>query len=454
MAIANLVSAQLEQVAQFTVDIFEDSEQISSLFKKNARTIKQLSRYLYRFPIKLYRGGTGAKYNANGGALPVGTSMKLNHLQAGYIYWARTYRVTDEEVDLTHNTKASVVDVLSTLMSEGPTEMAVDDDIALHGDGTGILTEGSSAVSATTMTFAAVDDNLGVSNLREGMAVDVWDSTGATKRALTTAADAPLVIIAIDDSTNTITFNTAVAGITAGDIVAFKDMDAYGPSTLTAGGAADWPATNALTSETGLGGDSFRHGLRYAHNDSSSSYYLGKQRSVLPKMIPIKVPGQGQQITFAMGMDGLDRLDKRRNPGVRKGLFGIFPMAQRAVVQDIGVTIANKPIQGSFGNSVDMAPSNIDQTSTFEYCGMTCYVSKRQPNNRVDFVNPSKNWGRAEQWSGARPYKDQNGNTTWRPVSTTTGLPLTVTEFGWHSCYDFVCFDPGSEFYIDNLAVA
>jgi len=453
MAIANIVAAQLEQVANVTVDIFEDSEQISALFKRNARTIKNLSRYLYRYPIKLYRGGTGGKYNANGGALPPGTSMKLSSLQAGYIYYARTYRVSDEEVDLTNNTKASVVDVLSTLMAEGVDEMAVDDDIALHGDGTGLLTNGSSAVSSTTMTFAAADDYLGIAMLREGMAVDVWDSTGATKRALTTPADGPLVIIAIDDTNNIVTFNTAVTGITAGDKIAFKDMDAYGPTALTTGSSA-WPATNALTSETGLGGDSFRHGIRYAHDDNSSSYFNGKQRSVLPKMIPIKVNGEGQQITFAMGMDGLDRLDKRRNPGVRKGLIGIFPMNQRSVVQDIGVVIANKPIQGKFGDSVDMAPSNIDQTQTFEYCGMTCHVSKRQPQNRVDFVNPSKNWGRAELWPGTRPYKDMNGNTTWRVVDTSTGLPKTLTEFGWHSAYDFVCFDPGSEFYIDNLAVA
>lgn len=449
-SIVDTVGAQLEQVRPIMVELFESTDQISSLFKKNSKNITQLSRYLYRIPLQLYRGGNFRKYSADGGTLGKGTGMKVTSLQAGYFYSIRMYRVTDEQVDLSKNTKQSVVDVLAKTLSDAMLECAADDDIAIHGDGTGRLTGLSSDTNGTTtLVFAGATDTLRTAKLREGMTVDVWSADGSTKRALADTTQGPLYIVSIDEGTQTVTLNTTVTAIAATDILAIPDADAYGPTTLVTG-SAGWPATSALTTAGGLTGDSFRHGIPYAHNADTSSYYLGKQRSAIPQLTPVRINGKGQPLTFAHGLLGLDKIRKKRNPEVAKGMIGIFPMAQRAVIFDAGVVITNKTITGDFGKSTDLMPNNHDYTSTFDYCQMTSYVSKRQPNDRVDFCN-LKNWGRAEVFPGIRPY-EKAGKTVFEGRGS-DGTISAYQEFGFQSAYDFVCFDPGAEMYFDALEV-
>jgi hypothetical protein len=460
--VINTVGAMLEQVDPICRDIFETSDQVSARIKKNSKTITNLSRYLYRIPLKMYRGGVHGKYSANGGTMPTGSGMKLTSLQAGYIYTITMFQVTDEQVDLSQNTKQSVIDVMSQTLADGMMEAAVADDQWLHTDGTGELTNGCDTPATTTttatMTFNAATDTLGVSRLREGMAVEVWDSTGATKRAPTAGANTPLKIETIDYSTNTVVFDGTVVGMTAGDMITFYNLDVYGPATLTSF-SAGWPATGALTGTygsvtTGYGGlinDSGRHGLYYAHNFSTGNYYLGKLKSSYPQLSPTSINANNQDLSFAHGFALQDKIRKRRTGADADNLFGIFPLSQRFKVFDIGVSIATKPLQGEqFGKALDLQPDNAKYKDTFNYCNMECIVSKRQYSDRIDFVNLS-NWGRAEVFP-LRPYKKPNGDTSFEGRAS-TGALAAYTMFGFQAAYDFVCFDPGKEGAIINCAV-
>lgn len=453
--VVNTVAAQLESVRPILQTLHEDSDQISALFKKNGETIENITRYLYRIPLELYMGGVHTKYSANGGSIPVGNGMKLSSLQAGYLYTITMFQVTDEQVDLSQNTKQSVVNVMSKTLAGGMREATVTDDQWLHTDGTGELTNGCSSITGTnTMVFNSTSDTLNISRLREGMAVDVWTYDGATKRAAGTAA--PIIITSLDEATKTVVFDQNVTGlsagdgITTGDLIAFFGLDTYGPATLTSF-SAGWPATGALTTTGGLTNDSGRHGLYYAHNFTSSNYYLGKQKSSIPQLQPIQVAAGGNQLTWQHGFQLFDRIMKRRNSEVAEGLVGIFPLAQRQVVFEQGVSIATKPLSSDqFGKNVDVTPQNNKYKDTFNFCDRTCYVSKRQYLDRVDFVN-LKNWGRAEVFP-LRPYKKQNGDTVFEGRSSTGSL-AAYSMFGFHSAYDTCCFDPGAEGAITGAAV-
>lgn len=452
--VVNTVAAQLESVRSILVTLHETSDEISKLFKKNADNVEGVTRYLYRIPLELYMGGTFRKYSANGGSLGTGSGMKLSSLQAGYFYSITMFRVTDEQVDLSKNTKESVVNVMSKTLAGGMLEAAVTDDQGLHTDGTGELTAPCSSITNTnSMTFAAATDMIGIRRLREGMAVDVWTYDGATKRAAGTAA--PIKIETIDYSTKTVVFDQNVTalsagnGTTTGDLITFYDLDVYGPATLTSF-SAGWPATGALTTTGGLTNDSFRHGLYYAHNFDSSNYYLGKQKSSIPQLNPTQIAAGGAELTWQHGFAGKDAIRQRRNGDVADGLIGIFPMAQRLVVFDHGVSIATKPLTGDqFGTNVDVTPQNNGYGETFNYCDMKCYVDKRQYNDRVDFVN-LKNWGRAEVFP-LRPY-DSGGKTVFEGRAS-TGSVAAFKEFGFHAAYDHVCYDPGAEFAITGASV-
>lgn len=439
-SVVDTVQAQLEQVRPILAQIFETSDQISSLFKKNSSAIKNVNRWLYRIPLQQFRGGVFRKYSANGGSLGRGTGMLITSLQAGFFYSILMYEVSDEQEDESASESSSIANIMSKTLADGMMEAAVTDDQCYHTDGTGILTNSSSAVSSTTMTFADATDTLGVSRLRAGMACDVWDSTGDNKRALGTGA--PLIINTIDDVNQVVTFNQTVSGITTGDIIAFAEMDAYGPATLESF-TAGWPATGALTTSGGLTNDSFRHGIYYAHNFSNSNYYLGKLKSSLPAISPYPVDCGGARLSWAHGFALLDRIQKRRSQTEADNISWIFPMAQRQVVFESGVAISTKMINGDqFGKSLDLAPSNNGYNEPFNYVNRPAYVSKRQYNDRVDAVN-FKNWGRAEVFP-LRPYKKRNGDTVFEGRDT-NGVLAAYSQFGFQAAYDPVCFDPGCE---------
>lgn len=447
--IADTTSAQLEKVRPVFTDLNESSDSVNRLFKKNDGNVERINRMLYRIPLLQYLGGNFAKISlSDAGIMPKGTGMKTTHLTAAYFNAVRWYRVNREQMMTSNSKESSIVDVLAKTVSTALTECSVDDDITLHTDGTGILTNPSSASAANSLTFADATDFIDVSRLREGMCVDVWDTTGATKRAPATAA--PLIIISIDEETKTVTFDQNVTAIATTDIITFPQLDVYGPATLVSY-TSTYPGTPPVTTAAGIGGDSFRHGFPYAHDSTSSRYYFGRQKSTVPKLLPARVNGAGTSLTFQHGHLLLNKIRQVRTQSVLQGMVPIFPMAQRAQVFDIGVAISNKQITGAaFGKSVDMQPSNQAYDDRFEYCGMSAIVSKRQDKSRVDFCNP-KNWFRAEaapmDWytrlDGGKFFEGRDGN----------GAVATYEEFGIVSAFDTGSYDPGAEGLIDNLRV-
>ena len=333
VSVIDVVAAQIERVRQKLQPIFESSAEVASMIKKAGGDKVDISRYLYRIPLQQFRGGNFHKYTADGGSLGIGTGMLLSSLQAGYITTVRSYRVTDEESDTSATTAQSVVNVFNKTLADAMTESQIDDDITLHTDGTGILTNSSSATNGTTtLTFAGTTDTLGVNRLREGMCVDAWDTTGATKR-VPTSGTAPTYITAIDYVGLVVTLSQSIAGLTSGDILAFPNLDVYGPSTLTSF-SSTWPG-GGLTNGPGLTGDSFRHGLYYANDSNSANYYLGKLKSTIPQLLATNISAGGATFSFGLVLAGMDQLQQRRDKIITNGLRGIAHMKQREAIFQI-----------------------------------------------------------------------------------------------------------------------
>lgn len=448
VSVTDVVPAQIEKVRQKLQPIFESSSEVSSMIKKAGGDKVDISRYLYRIPLQLYRGGNFHKYNADGGSLGFGTGMSLSSLQAGYITTVRSYRVTDEESDTSATSAQSVVNVFQKTLADAMTEAQIDDDITLHTDGTGILTNQSSATSSTSITLAATTDTLGVNRLREGMCVDVWDATGATKRA-PTSGSAPTFITNIDYNGKVVTLSQSIASITSTDILAFPNLDIYGPSTLTTA-SSTWPG-QGLSNGPGLTGDSFRHGVFYANDATTSNYYLGKLKSTISQLLATHISASSALFSFGLVLQGLDAITQRRDKEATKGLRGIAHMKQRQAIFQIGINISNIFLKAgdSQGKMPDLMPNNIGYTDMFYLCGVPVMVSKRQYNDRIDFIVPNL-WGRA-QTHDIR-FKTVAGSNVF-PVYGTDGTMSASREFHIEQAFDFVDYDPGVGFYVDTLAV-
>ena len=453
--VLDVVPAQLEAVKSDLEVIFEQTDQISSMVKKSSR-VQQVSRYLWRLPMKLYQGFNFAKYIGNGGVLPPGTGPKLAALEAAYYYSALSARVTQEQIDTSANPAQSVINVLSDCLANIMVEAGVLDDITFHQSGNGILTSQSSAVTNTptyaTMTFAGTTDYLNVSMLREGMCVSVWNAAGTTERVAATAA--PLIITGIDYDSYTVTFNQLITALAQTDIIAFRGMAVYGPATLTTL-SAGYPGTpgdvTTAGQSNGIQGDSFRHGAPYMLDTTSSNYFYGKQKSTIPQLNPVRINAQSATFEWDHVHRLIAKFIRRRSKDAWKGLIGIAPMAQRAAIFNLGISISNKLMTSDkFGGSLDLLPNNVGYEETFNIGGIPVYVSKRIPRDRIWFLNPAK-LGRAQLFD--TKFFDLGGRTTYEGRDPTTGSPMGFVEFFVIQAYDFVSFDGGAGGIIDSLAL-
>jgi hypothetical protein len=423
---ASSLEANIEKVRNKLQDYFESSDQISGLIGKGGE-VETISQKLYRIPIRLFRGGSYQKYNADAGDMGSGSGMKINKLTAGYIYSDYVVEVSEESIDTTSKPGQAVVNVFAKQLNEAMDEMKVYDDIAFHGDGSGKLTNSSSLYSSgawsggDSMTFAGATDYLGIGKLREGMVVSVFDTLGTTKRVTSVI---PLQIDHIDYTNKVVYFNGTITDGATTDILTFANLTA--------------PLT----------GDSFRHGLYYANDATTTNYYLGQLKSTIPQLVPTVI-NASSSLTFQHGLLGLDGIIARRDASVVKGLIGIAHMSQRASVHSLGIALNTIFRTDKAQKSTDLMPSNIGYEETFDYCGITCHLSKRQDRSRFDFTNP-KVWGRAQLFD--TKFHDVGGKTVFESRMSTGNLKA-ARHFIIKQAYDFVCFDPGANFYISNVTL-
>lgn len=439
--VIDVVSAQLEQVRPVLADYTDGSTNLYSMLKENETV--ETTRYLYRIPFLQWVGGTYRKYSADGGSMGTGNGMKISKLEAGFFDSTYNFELTLEQLDTTQKGARAIIDIVAETLDRAMTWMSKYNDIELHGDGTGKLTNAASSGTSTTLTFNSASDTLGVNRLFVGMQVDVWDSTGATKRA-----GGPYQITALDYNSKTVTFGSAVTGIASTDLLAFANMDAYGPSTLTSF-SSTWPG-GGLTNGPGLTGDSWRHGLAYVNDNDTSRYYLQLQKSAYPQLMPGYVNASGY-LTYMTFEQLRANIYQARDEEAVKDLMGVMHMAQLYQLKQIGVSISSilyGPGQGA-AKVTDILP-NDSYSGTFTAGDFPLFVSKAADKSRVDFFKKS-NWFKVQ--SAPPDYVRFGGSNILRPVYNTSGETTAAMEFKIVHKMDTGCVDPGAGGYIYNLTV-
>lgn len=464
-------AAMIEVVAPEVPRIFEQTDRLSKLIGKGKAI--QVSDRFARCPLLKYIGGTFQGFNPDGGVIGTGSGLSTTSFQVGYYYSAYGVALSFKAKDTTSAPGQSRVDIFNTQMTEAMQEIAVWEDIQLNTDGTGILTNASSAVASPgggdTLTFANSSDTLGVNLLREGMAVNVaaqgtgnyaqgtigevplgpgapyLDSTGAV-RANATKAGYPAIITNIDYDARKVTLDSVITTLTTGDRLQIAGL----LITPTLTGQATYPGNPQFSAPPTTSGDSWRHGIPYANTIDPSLYYGGLLRSSVSQINPTVYNLSGAPMTANHVLIVRDRTIQRRDSTVLQGLFGICHMAQRAQAMNIGISVsewqrhagANEPL-------LDLMPKNIGYEDSFVVGGMVHYISKRQPRDRVDYWNP-KLWGRAQLFD-LRPM-NWGGQTVF-PVWSTTGQLTAALQMFWEQAYDWYCQDPGAQMVLYNAGV-
>jgi len=337
---------------------------------------------------------------------------------------------------------SAMADVLQEILTNAFTQLEVYDNTFLFGDGTGKLTNAASASPATTqLTFASASDTIGVNRLWLGAAVDVWDATGATKRA-----GGPYIITNIDWNSKIVTFGSAVTGIAATDLLSVYNVDAYGPAALTSF-SSTWPG-GGLTNAPGLTGDSWRHGLGYVNDATTSNYYLGKLKSSFSELLPVQVAAASSPLTFSTIELAKNLAIQKRDQTIMDGLQCVVHMAQRAQLQDTVTAVTMFTRNSTSANMIDLQPMADNE---FQASGVSFVVDKRQDKARVDSFN-AKNWFRVE--GHPSEWFDYGDGQKMKAVnSSSTGNVVAAYEMKIVQKMDTGCMDPGAGFYISGLAV-
>jgi hypothetical protein len=446
--VTDTVSPQLERVAPKMVELYNrKGTRLSDMIDRAGAERVEVSRYLYRMPLEQYSGGVMGKLNMDGGAFPQGTSLKSVHVTGGFIATSLSYRWTDEQESTSGTSKQSVVNVVQRILANALPGQKEMDNISLHTSGNGVLTNSASAVTGTTqLTFAGATDRIGINRLWEGMAVDIWDTTLATKRA-PAAGTAPTTITTIDYNNKIVTLSQSITALAATDRLTFFDIDEYGPATPTSF-SSTWPG-GGLTSGPGLTGDSFRHGLPYANDSTTSNYFLGKLKSDLPQLLPAYQDGTGQTVSFEIVQRLLDQQIQKR--GEHPGMKGIWHMKQRLVIGNAGIGISGWNRGQTPDKMPDLMPNNSGYNGTYMMCGVPFQISHRQPQDRIDLFVPS-DWMRVQTQDIHFKKNGTSGGYKF-PVYDANGNLTTQNEIHVVCEFDWATQDPGKGGYSDGLTV-
>ena len=428
---ANVLQAQIEKVRPKVQELFETTDNIAALIKKGGEA-EIISEKLYRIPLVTYRGGTFQAFNADGGDMGSGSGLNVTNLEAGFFYTDMAVQLSKRAMDDTAKGEQAVINAFSYNFKNAMKELQAMDDQVFHTNGTGVLTNASSATgtwnsgNSTTYTFTGSTDFVGVSRLRPGNTVDVWDSTYTTFRG-------SALIDHIDTLNKVIYLQGAlIGGATAGDVLAVKGL-----SSPLQSFQSTWP----------LSGDSFRHGLYYFNDSNPSNYCLGQLKSNVTELLANNVVANGP-VAHVQGLILQDQIINRRDEDAFKGLIPIAHMAQRAAIYDIGIAMSEW-FRKSSDKMIDVMPGGVQYSDTFPFVGLTGKVDKRQDKSRIDFIIP-KVWGRAMLHD--TKFHEVEGRTIFEGRTSSGTLQASVI-FYLVQCFDYYCVDPGVQGFISGLTV-
>lgn len=433
---ADVLQAQIEKVRSKVEELFETSDNIAALIKKSGEA-ETISDKLYRIPLVTRRGGSYRSFNADGGDMGSGSGLSVTYMQAGYFYSDYVVELTQRAMDTTAKGEQAVLNAFAYNFKNAMKELQTHDDIVFHTDGTGKLTNSGSATSTwgsslTTYTFAGTNDAVGVSRLRPGMIVGVFNSAGTVQR-LGTGSTTEFQIDHIDTINKVVYLNDTVASASSSDIIAVAGLSATLQSFQST-----WP----------LSGDSFRHGLYYFNDANTSNYVLGQLKSNVTELLANNVVANGY-LAHIHGLILQDQIINRRDEAAYSGLVGIAHMAQRAQVYNIGIAMSEWMRTKPGEKMIDVLPEGQTYSTTFPFAGVTVKLDKRQDKSRVDFIIPKK-WGRAMLHD--TKFHEVEGKTIFEGRASNGNLKATQ-QFILKQAYDYFNVDPGTGGYISALTV-
>lgn len=445
---AKMFVTHLEKVRSDDLEeAFDSADSVAALLKSRVTKDNDTSDKLYRWPIKTARGAAYGAFNPDGGGLGRGAGPEYEefkfsrHYSKMAVEWTyKASKSSDSNQKAVAKAEEAITDALE--------ELQVMADIEAHGRGDGKLVHdlGASAATAddggvTSYVFAYAADDLGVVNLRRGMWCRVFSNNGQTQRYNSAAgATAAFRITKVDPASKKIYLDKQVDSTspTTGDLLVFDGVNA----NLTYG--ANYSGTPPLHP------DSWRHGIKYYNDASTSNYMGGVLKSTVPEIVANHLPAGNAYMSHLLIQQLLDMIFIKRDDKQRQQLVGIMSLAGKYSLIEKLVDLTSWQRSKQVEDALDLIPANLSANDgVFTICGVTHMVSKRQNGSRCDYIAPrmwERNRGFKTDW-----YMDDQGRKIF-PAYGTDGAPAAAWLAYLVQSFDYACADPAKAGYISGMS--
>lgn len=415
---SQIVANELERVEPTIPTLFDrDDVFYSSIEKRNVETV---SARTMRVPLELRPGGRFGMFDPDGGDLGLGEGPTFDKAQVDTFHMRYAVQWTKKAEWATDDTRKAVLNTLKYLLAKSMPEFRrnVDALCMTGGDGVlGTVSAVSTAANKDTLTLAT--DGFGAKLVRFGQALSVYNSTLTTRRVHTMGASfngyAPIDLYDLNNK------QIRVNGTTGATVVGDK---------IVVEGTTTTPPTSIM-------------GVPYHHNDASTGFWLGFDRSLTPEIRANRVNANSGSLALPMARLAVNKIGDR--VGINnnyKPAAWMHPCQVQAyeelgqLVQMIMKQPKSEGLNMYFGEGMQLAGAPVKPSFLWD-------------KTRIDFVI-AEVWGRAEMHPAK--FYDVDGRRIFE-IRGATGGVATSQIFYITASFNLFVNNPAACSYISNLAV-
>lgn len=430
MAVANsqTYAVQMEKVSKKLPELYSLSQGLNRLFKKapaekvSSWTAGSGAVLGFRIPIKQYDGGDLRVVSLDDGDLGTGSMPTYQYMTIGYSPLSLSFLLPTLTMMATATAEQATKNVFKDTMDGALKSFAAYEDALAFSDSTGTLATGSGTGASPSGTNPVynLEPNFGPQRLLIGQLVDVFDTTGVTKKNA-----AAVRVAAIDPVAKTASLTGTVTSPLNSDIIAVAGLTA-----VTAGAT--------------------RQGIYNYNSSATSGSTNGLSRTTVPELVTPNYTA-GATLTAIFGLVLSDYRIQRRDEKAQANTMGVSHMAQREAAFNTGDAIAEWQIPGpSIAENLDRIPKNSKESSKFTFAGVEYTVCKRADRSRMDQFN-LENYGRVNL-AELDYFKTPDGKYVFEDRSS-SGTVKTGMFFSLISTENTYSDDPGNAGIISSLTI-
>lgn len=403
----------MEKVRSKVQTAFDRDDRFYGVIEK--RPAEKVSSRSMRVPLELRPGGKFGHYNPDGGDLGLGDGPTFDKAVVDVVHVRHAIQWTKKAEWATDDNRKAVINTFRELLAKSMDEFTRNIDSLCMTNGSGVLGTITS-VSTTVLTndtYTLTTDGYGARLLRYGLNINVYDTTLTIQRT----ASGEVTIVMWDLANKQVRVSATVGSVQGTDKIVVSGLAGANPVSLL--------------------------GVPYHHNNASTGFWLGFDRSVTPEIRANRVAaGGGFSLPFARL--AVNKVGDRLGYDKMDGMVAWMHPCQLDAYEQIAQLVTHIERSGK------ESEEDIDlYYGSGKLAGCPVKESFSWDKTRIDFVNKSL-WGRSELFpigfyevEGRKIFEIRGGSGG---VATSQVFYLVVS-------FALYMDNPAGATYIDTLTV-